>query len=80
MQQKLPGIINFDFDETIQIPSRYSTFVSYRRTKRAAVVHYMISQPFIDTKTYCALAAMLYSLRLISATAGAGYMYGKRVR
>ena len=37
-------------------------------------------QPFIDTKTFCPLAAMLYSLRLISATAGVGYMYGNRFR
>jgi len=43
----------------------------------SATVH---DQPFIDTKTYFALAATLYSLRLISASAGAGYMYGKRVR
>lgn len=44
MQQKLPGIISLDFDVTVQIPSRYSAFVSYRRTKGTAVGQYMISQ------------------------------------
>ena len=32
-----------DFDDTIQIPSRYSTLFSYRRTRGTAVGQYMIS-------------------------------------